>query len=158
MHTETERKFTVDHELLESSGCLQDHGVLSYGLAQGYLWNSRRCSVRVRFRSDRGYYFTAKCPSSGISRKELEFKIPSIIGRLLLRVTPSVIHKTRIEIPAENGLMWEIDKFHNIGDGFMLAEIELPSYDFSFKIPDWIITEVSHDPNFYNSVLSKRVI
>ena len=54
-----------------------------------------------------------------------------------------IIEKTRYKIPAGNGLTWEIDEFHGVNEGLIVAEIEVPSEDTSFEKPDWLGEEVS---------------
>ena len=61
--------------------------------------------------------------------------------------------KTRYKIPAGNGLTWEIDEFHGVNEGLIVAEIEVPSEDTSFEKPDWLGEEVSSDPRYFNSNL-----
>lgn len=57
------------------------------------------------------------------------------------------------KIPAGNGLTWEIDEFHGVNEGLIVAEIEVPSEDTSFEKPDWLGEEVSSDPRYFNSNL-----
>ncbi len=44
-----------------------------------------------------------------------------------------IIEKTRYKIPAGNGLTWEIDEFHGVNEGLVVAEIELPSEETPFE-------------------------
>ena len=49
--------------------------------------------------------------------------------------------------------VWEIDEFHGVNEGLIVAEIELKSEDQAFEKPAWIGEEVSGDPRYYNSML-----
>ena len=63
-----------------------------------------------------------------------------------------IIEKTRYKIPAGE-FVWEIDEFHGVNEGLIVAEIELKSEDQAFEKPAWIGEEVSGDPRYYNSML-----
>lgn len=69
---------------------------------------------------------------------------------------PGVIDKTRYMLPETGGLIFEIDEFHGLNEGLILAEIELPSENHNFDKPDWLGEEVTGDPRYYNSALSVR--
>jgi adenylate cyclase len=47
-------------------------------------------------------------------------------------------------------MVWEIDEFRAPRSGLILAELEIPSVDFSFERPDWVGEEVTGNPLFYN--------
>ena len=64
-----------------------------------------------------------------------------------------IIEKTRYKIPAGNDLTWEIDEFHGVNEGLVVAEIEIPSEDTAFVKPEWIGEDVSSDPRYFNSNL-----
>ena len=66
------------------------------------------------------------------------------------------IEKTRYIIPAGGGRKWEVDRFHGENEGLVLAEIELSGADETFEKPSWLGEEVTGDPRFYNSTLSRR--
>ena len=51
---------------------------------------------------------------------------------------------------------WEIDEFHEENKGLIVAEIELRSENENFKIPDWILKEVTNDSKYYNMNLLQR--
>ncbi len=56
------------------------------------------------------------------------------------------------------GKLWEVDEFQGSLKGLKLAEIELETEKEEFEIPDFIGKEVSDDPCYYNSNLSKMRI
>jgi len=52
--------------------------------------------------------------------------------------------------------VWEIDVFHSDNDGLIVAEIELSSESETFEHPPWVGNEVSDDPRYFNSNLSRN--
>lgn len=50
-------------------------------------------------------------------------------------------------------LYWEVDEFLGDNAGLVVAEIEVPSEDTVFDIPDWVGEEVTGDKRYYNSHL-----
>ena len=46
--------------------------------------------------------------------------------------------------------------FSGANQGLVVAEIELASEDQPFSRPDWLGREVSHDPRYFNSQLSRE--
>lgn len=149
MKAEIERKFLVNEKW---------HAVASKAngiyIAQGYLNSDISRTVRVRIKGEQGY-LTIKGKNNGISRQEFEYPIPLADAKELLKLCPApIIEKTRYILPLDN-LKWEIDVFHGANDGLIIAEIELPTEDYSFNKPNWIEKEVSDDPRYYNSSLAK---
>lgn len=51
---------------------------------------------------------------------------------------------------------WEIDVFHGENDGLIVAEIELSFEVETFERPPWLGKEVSNDPRYFNSNLSRK--
>ena len=49
--------------------------------------------------------------------------------------------------------MWEIDEFHGVNDGLVVAECELESEDQAIAKPDWVGDEVTGDARYFNSNL-----
>jgi len=150
MGTEIERKFLVQNDNWRALG----QGKL---YRQGYLTTNPDCTVRVRIAGDQGY-LTIKGATTGISRAEYEYGIPLEDAAQLLDTLcqPPLIEKTRYRIPAAKGLVWEVDEFAGENQGLIIAEIELPNAEQSVELPDWIGPEVSNDPRYFNSNLSKH--
>ena len=94
--------------------------------------------------------------ATGASRFEWEKEITLEDGEALLRLCePGVIDKTRYLVKAGD-LCYEVDEFHGDNDGLVVAEIELPSEDAPFEKFPWVGEEVTGDPRYYNSALSKK--
>lgn len=148
MATEIERKF-----LLRDTGFLQN--LSGERICQGYLSDAIDATVRVRLIGDQGF-LTIKGRSQGISRREFEYPIPAPDAEQLLAMCgASRIDKIRYRIP-HAGHLWEVDVFSGANQGLVLAEIELASEDEAFARPDWLGEEVSHDPRYFNSQLSRQ--
>lgn len=147
MAAEIERKFLV------SSDAWHD-GSPGVRLAQGYLsLDPDRCA-RVRLAGENAW-LTVKGRTLGITRAEFEYPIPAEDARLLLDMClPSVIDKTRHRI-AFGGHIWEVDVFHGVNDGLVIAEVELTGEDEAINPPPWIGDEVSADSRYYNASLAQ---
>ncbi len=147
MAQEIERKF-----LLTGAGWrgLSD-GVL---YRQGYVARSAENTVRVRTAGERAW-LTIKGPTVGLSRLELEYEIPTADANQMLDdlCRGSIIKKHRYRI-AHAGLIWEVDEFHGLNDGLVIAEVELESEDQEIELPEWVGEEVSSDPRYYNANLA----
>lgn len=149
MPQEIERKFLLANDdwraLANTSSSLQ----------QGYLSTSPLATVRVRLENEQGT-ITIKGKTMGISRSEFEYEIPATeAAQLLLLCSEPLIIKTRYRIAQKNHI-WEIDDFSGDNYGLVIAEIELSYEDELFEKPEWLGPEVSGDPRYYNSNLSKN--
>ena len=51
---------------------------------------------------------------------------------------------------------FEIDEFHGDNEGLIIAEVELSSEAEDFIRPNWLGLEVTGDPKYYNSSISKN--
>lgn len=125
-------------------------------MRQGYLIGSPSASVRVRVSGDQAW-LNIKSGTVGVTRAEFDYEIPRAdANRILDDLCPGVIiEKTRYRL--EHGdHVWEVDVFDGENAGLIVAEIELASESEDFSKPEWAGEEVSHDPRYYNSVLSER--
>ncbi len=148
MAKEIERKFLVmnsKYKELATDSC---------DMAQGYLSTDIDATVRVRISGD-GALITVKSRNRGAVRDEWEYAIPVDDARQMLAICKgNVIEKTRYYVP-EGELTWEIDEFHGVHSGLVVAEIELPDADYPVTFPSFVGKEVTGDPRYYNSTLSK---
>ena len=148
---EIERKFLVD------STNFKNEAYTSYSIKQGFLNKDKNRTVRVRIKEDTGY-ITVKGRSSenGLSRFEWEKEISLKDAEQLLNLCEkTIIDKTRYEVKC-NTHIYEIDEFYGANKGLIIAEIELNSETEAFETPDWLGKEVTCDPKYYNSQLSKN--
>ena len=146
MPQEIERKFLVEGDAWRA---------LAEGVhyRQGYLSTVKERTVRVRTIGSRGF-LTIKGLTRGVTRREYEYEIPvedavELLNELCLE---PLIDKHRYTIEHE-GLVWEVDEFHGVNEGLILAEVELASEGQQLSLPDWIGREVSDDPGYYNANL-----
>lgn len=122
-------------------------------IAQGYISQQNDRVVRVRQKGDKAF-LTIKADQGGISRLEFEYEIPvADCATMLNSLCGDPISKTRYTFDFA-GMTWEVDQFHGVNDGLILAEIELNHPDQAFEKPDWLGPEVSTDPRFFNAYIA----
>lgn len=145
---EIERKFLIDGGKFDYSSypCKE--------LTQGYL--STAPVVRVRQDGD-DYYLTYK--GAGMLARE-EYNLPlnkESFEHLIKKADGIVIKKTRYLIPFDPYTI-ELDVFHNELAPLIMAEVEFPSIEEanSFTPPDWFLEDVTNDPKYHNSNMSKK--
>lgn len=123
-------------------------------IRQGYLSRVPERTVRVRTVDDKGF-ITVKGLTRGLVRLEYEYEIPVTDARELLTLCePPVIEKRRYIVDYA-GKKWEVDEFMGHLYPLVVAEIELNSEDEQYEIPPFIGKNVTGDPRYYNSNLSK---
>ena len=148
---EIERKFTVNIE--KWAEVIKPQPI---SIAQSYLSSSPECTVRVRLKGEKAY-LTIKGKTNGISRSEFEYEVPvNEAAEMMNTLSPKTLSKKRYEINIGNHL-WEVDVFEGKLAGLIIAEIELTSEDEVFELPEWVIEDVSHDAQYYNSNLIERL-
>ncbi|MCP4214543.1 MAG: CYTH domain-containing protein [bacterium] len=123
---------------------------------QGYLSTVKERTVRVRTIGSTGY-LTVKGITIGASRLEYEYEISvSDSNEMLDQLCEKpIIEKKRYKVDFA-GFIWEIDEFFGDNDGLIVAEVELVAEDQEFQRPDWIGEEVTGDPRYFNSNLTKH--
>lgn len=155
MGVEIERRFLVDQTKLPLS--LDSHRII-----QGYLNSSKERTVRIRIQDNHIAYITVKGPSKNISRPEFEYSIPVNDALQMMKLCESYIDKTRYRLPYGDAsyddpeYMWEIDVFHGLNKGLVIAEIELDRENVELEFPSWLVKEISDDHRYSNSNLSKN--
>lgn len=123
---------------------------------QGYLSTVKERTVRVRTINDKGF-LTIKGITVGASRAEFEYEIPAAEANAMLNdlCEKPLIEKNRYKIDYA-GLTWEVDEFFGDNDGLVVAEVELTSEDQKIELPGWVGEEVTSDPRYFNSNLTKN--
>ncbi|HOP59263.1 MAG TPA: CYTH domain-containing protein [Bacteroidales bacterium] len=150
MGKETERKFLI-------SGEFRHEKYICSKIKQAYISTVPDRTVRIRISDNRGF-ITIKGGSdlSGMCRFEWEKEISVKEAEdLLLLCEPGIIEKTRYRIN-KGKHTFEVDEFTGSNSGLIIAEIELAEEDEEFEKPEWLGKEVTGDPRFYNSYLSKN--
>jgi adenylate cyclase len=144
---EIERKFLV-------SGKYKHLAIKEINIIQGYLSVDPDRIIRIRICDDEAV-LSIKSPvkNSKFSRNEWEFEIPIPKALEIMEVClPGRIDKTRYLVPFGDHL-FEVDEFHGKNEGLTIAEIELSEEDEFFEKPLWLGTEVTGNPEYYNSNL-----
>ena len=146
---EIERKFLV-------VGDDWRKGAKATPIAQGYIHKSKELVLRARTKGDKGF-LTIKADQGGISRLEFEYQIPSedVTAMFESLCADPPLEKTRWVVEVD-GMTWEIDEFHGVNDGLIMAEIELDSADQEFQRPAWAGPEVSDDSRFFNAYIAEN--
>lgn len=149
MGKEIERKYLVNLAAWKP----KDAGI---HFKQGYLNSQKERVVRVRIEGDRAK-LTIKGMTTGVTRAEFEYDIPVCDASELLDnlCEQPLIDKHRHK-EMHGGKTWEIDVFHGLNQGLVVAEIELQTEDETVELPDWAVMEVSSDPRYFNSSLLKQ--
>ena len=62
----------------------------------------------------------------------------------------------RRHLVRHGGHLWEVDEFLGDNAGLVVAEIELDHADEAFERPDWLGSEVTDDPRYYNLALASH--
>jgi len=147
MPVEIERKFLVTGDAWRA-------GAIGTSFRQGYLPSAPGCSVRVRVADDQAW-LALKGDTHGLSRAEYEYRIPvdEAVEIMHILCRQPLIEKTRYLVDY-HGMTWEVDVFAGANDGLVVAEIELDSETQAFDRPDWLGTEVTGDPRYYNACLA----
>lgn len=152
MGLEIERKYLIKKIPDNLSDCE------CHTLIQGYLNTSP--VVRVR-KEDDLYYMTYK--GSGLLSRE-EYNLPldeQSFLHLIGKADGNVISKRRYKIPyvfSDKSFTIELDIFDAPFSPLIIAEVEFADENESnsFIAPDWFDKEVTYDPEYHNSNLSKK--
>lgn len=176
--------YEIERKFLTISDSWRTHPHSAKRLVQGYLATAQRCTVRVRLEETLKFpddpdaspletsgskssshalqtpqkaWITIKGPVQGITRSEFEYEIPPEEARELLSqfCNDSIIDKIRYDLHVK-GKLWEIDEFKHLNQGLIVAEVTLSHEAEAFALPDWLGQEVSDDPRYFNSQLTKN--
>tara|TARA_R100001480_G_scaffold77519_1_gene87440 strand:+ start:417 stop:884 length:468 start_codon:yes stop_codon:yes gene_type:complete len=148
---EIERKFLVTSEAYKTLA------FKSTRIVQGFLNTDPDRTVRVRIKGDKGFITVkGRSNAAGTIRTEWEKEIDVDDARSLLELCEEgVIDKIRYEISAGKHI-FEVDEFFGENLGLTVAEVELAEENEVFLKPNWLGDEVTGEPKYYNSQLSKH--
>lgn len=149
MSLEIERKFLV-------KGDFKPHVTKSVRIAQAYLCVSKERTIRVRIKGKEAFLtIKGASDSNGFARQEFEYPVPVGDAREMMALSPfPMIEKERCYVPFGKHT-YEVDIFHGVNEGFVLAELELESESESFERPDWLGEEVTGDLRYYNAFMAQ---
>jgi CYTH domain-containing protein len=149
---EIERKFLLDRLPV------MPRRAAEYRMEQGYLPDAGRLrrtvapdgSVACTFTVKTGIGLVRREDERTISQREFVKRWPRTAGRRLA--------KTRYRVD-EGGLVWEIDRYHDLD--LVLAEVELSSAEAPSSAPEWlrphIVREVTDEPEYQNYEIALRL-
>ena len=148
----------IEHKFIVADDSFKAMATVAHSIKQGYISHEINGTVRVRI-IDNEARLTVKGRTSGCMRSEFEYPIPIADAEEMLSSLCKLpaIDKTRYIVPFE-GNIWEVDEFHGQLQGLILAEIEIPAPDYSYKIPQFIGQNVTDDARFYNSNLASATL
>jgi CYTH domain-containing protein len=147
MALEIERKFLV-------KGDFKPFIAHTIRIVQGYLCISEQRTIRIRIKDNKAF-LTIKGASNtnGFSRHEFEYEIPVEDAKELLQMSPyPIIEKERNLIPSKTHT-FEVDVFHGVYEGLILAELELQSENETYEKPEWLGKEVTGNKQYYNAFM-----
>jgi len=148
MAKEIERKF-----LVTSDAWRQSVGSAT-PFRQAYVVSMEDRSLRVRTKGDQTATLTLKIGLGRLSRDEFEYEIPmSDAEEMIALAIGVVIEKTRYTVD-HAGFVWEVDVFHGVHEGLVIAEVELQSESDAPALPAWIGREVTGDRRYSNQILA----
>jgi CYTH domain-containing protein len=160
---EIERKFTIK----KLPADYKEHTCLA--IEQAYL--NTDPVIRIR-RQNEEYYLTYK--GKGLLARE-EYNLPlhkEAYEHLLTKADGNIISKKRYLLPLENprfrdgyvpeekpALTIELDVFEPPFAPLVIAEVEFPDLETAeaFLPPEWFLADVTHDRQYHNSNLSRKV-
>lgn len=148
MAVEIERRYFVDAAKFSRQKCIKVAHVW-----QGYLPGIARIRIIDRATA----WLTIKGKKTGISNLEFEYEIPYDDGCEMQALAESVVEKLRYYCAYEqdSSLTWEVDIYVDRNDGLIIAELEVPSEEYSVVLPDWINRELS--PEEYCALSNKNL-
>lgn len=144
---EIERKYLVAGDSYKSMAAA------SASIWQGYLSTDPEATVRLRIAGQKAF-LTVKSKNRGATRGEWEYEIPLSDAEQMKSLCKACLEKRRYVIPYD-GHRWEVDEFSGRHTGLTLAEIELKDEKETFTSPPFLGEEVTGDPKYYNSSISK---
>tara|TARA_B100002003_G_C14048989_1_gene505281 strand:+ start:83 stop:550 length:468 start_codon:yes stop_codon:yes gene_type:complete len=148
---EIERKFLVKNEDFKAEFYQKNR------ITQGFLNTDPLRTVRIRIKDETAFLTVkGKNNEAGLSRFEWEKEIDKTEAEALLKLCePGMIDKTRFLVKSASHI-FEVDEFYGENEGLIVAEVELASETENFEKPKWLGQEVTGDPKYYNSQLSKN--
>ena len=148
---EIERKFLVKNEDFKAESYQKN------SITQGFLNTDPLRTVRIRIKDETAFLTVkGKNNEAGLSRFEWEKEIDKTEAESLLKLCePGMIDKTRFLVKSDSHI-FEVDEFYGENKGLIVAEVELETEEEVFEKPDWLGQEVTGDPRYYNSQLSKN--
>lgn len=152
---EIERKFLVNLDVFNDYIEMTNRPVSISKITQGYLHVDDQKVIRVRKIEKEGGVsgvITIKLKDENAGVDELEYEVSSVneIDILFRACKVPLVEKTRYVVNVYKS-RWEVDVFEGHKRGLVLGEIELESIEDKFSIPEWLMDEVTGNPDYSNS-------
>ena len=154
MGIEIERKFLVTDDSFKKSSVTSINTYF-----QSYIHSDNNKNIRIRIIDNTKAFITIKYNTeNSIRRQEFEYEIPlSDAIDISINCTEYLLKK-RYTIPYKNRI-WTVDEYIDSKyNGLITAEIELDNENQKFKKPKWIGEEITGNPEYSNSNLTKPTI
>ncbi|NNJ89596.1 MAG: CYTH domain-containing protein [Eudoraea sp.] len=147
----------IERKYLVTSNAYRTEAFSNEEIIQGFLSTHPERTVRVRLSGPKGFITVkGKTDPDGTTRFEWEREISLEETKGLLEICEKgVIHKQRYLVKSGSHVV-EVDEFLAQNKGLVIAEIELKDADETILKPGWLGKEVTGDPKYYNSQLSKN--
>ena len=118
---------------------------------------SENWTARIRYK-DETTILTLKGKRRKSTAMELEWLIERAKGEEIYVLDDfPFVEKTRYEWQGEDEILWEIDEFEGELAGLVIAEVELPSEDYTVQIPSWIGREITGEGFWSNASLARTL-
>lgn len=151
MANEIERKYLIREESWKKE--CKASGV---PIRQGYLSTLKERTVRVRILGDRAF-LTVKGITVGATRNEFEYAIPvKDAAEMLDHLCEKPLLEKLRHVVIHQNVAFEVDVFGGENAGLVIAEVELESENQAVDLPEWIGKEVTSDPRYFNSNLTRN--
>lgn len=150
----------IEHKYLLKSLPAAAFDAPSVEIEQGYL-PGKKVLERIRRvklpDGGRKWFRTVKL-GNGVERIELEEEADPELSRVMWDLTQGRrLRKRRYSIRESDDIVWEVDEF--LDRNLVLAEIELPTVDTNFELPEWmrdvLDREVTDEPEYSNARLAE---
>ncbi len=117
--------------------------------------NNEDPTIRIRL-DGKEAVLCIKGPTSGITRREFEWKIGpySAIENLLIASKWPMVEKKRWRVQNTDNHIWDLDQFLGLNEGLWLAEIELEKEDEQYDCPKWVGKDVTEDKRYTSKQLA----
>lgn len=152
MAIEIERKFLVRND------SWKELSHYNFTVVQGYFLGSALGVVRLRLKEGRP--FVTFKGQAEVGAYDIEHPYPATPEEVtkILSMCDGVIEKTRYMVKhhVNPKLTWEVDEFLGANAGLVVAEMEIPSLQQRFDLPDWVGEEVTGDERYFNANLVKN--
>ena len=116
---------------------------------------NKEWTSRIRVCDNEVFLITLKGKREYATALELEWNMDADVAmKIIDQKHYPVVIKSRYLWTDDDGMVWEIDCFEGGLEGLILAEIELPSFDFKIHLPKWLGTEITGAHQWSNSSLA----